>query len=60
MTGRTFLTVEEAARLFKVSTKTIRRRVTSGEWPHVRIGRQIRIELEAIAGRSGPASPTAS
>jgi len=47
----TYLTIKQAANVFQVSTKTVRRRVASREWPHVRIGRQIRIDLDAITGR---------
>ena len=37
------LTVEETAEILNESTKTTRRRIKSGELPHIRMGRQIRI-----------------
>ena len=37
-----FLTIREAAKLCKVSEKTIRRNLN--EIPHIKIGRQIRID----------------
>ena len=50
----TYLTIKQAAEMFQVSTKTIRRRVASREWPHVRVGRQIRLDLDVITGKVGP------
>jgi len=47
----TYITIDEAAELFRVSHMTIRRLIQRGEWPHIKIGRQIRIELAAITGR---------
>jgi excisionase family DNA binding protein len=37
------LTIEETADILNESTKTTRRRIKSGELPHVRMGRLIRI-----------------
>ena len=37
------LTVEETAQILNESTKTTRRRIKSGELPHIRNGRLIRI-----------------
>ena len=42
------VTVEEAAARLSVSVKTIRRRLQRREWPHIRVGRQIRIDLAAL------------
>lgn len=43
MTTDQYLTVSEAAELYRVSTKTIRRWVESGQVESVRIGRTIRV-----------------
>lgn len=40
------LTISEAADMFKVSTTTIRRNLTS--IPHIRIGNQIRIPVDKL------------
>lgn len=43
-----YLTVREAAEAINVSEHTIRRRVESGELPHFRIGRCIRISEDDL------------
>ncbi len=43
-----YVSIAEAARHFGVSAHTVRRRVLAREWPSVRVGRQIRIDLDAI------------
>ena len=42
------VTVQEAARAMNVSVKTVRRRISSREWPHVRVGRAVRVDLGQI------------
>ena len=46
MSGMELLTISEAADMFKVSTTTIRRNLTS--IPHIRIGNQIRIPVDKL------------
>ena len=41
-------TVEQTAALLSVSTKTIRRIIKSGDIPHVRIGRSVRLKTQEI------------
>jgi excisionase family DNA binding protein len=44
-----YLTINETAKLLKVSTKTVYRKVKSGAFPHVRIGdKAIRIDSDAL------------
>lgn len=43
-----YLSIREAAERLCVSDKTIRRRVQSGELPHVRLGRCIRISEKTL------------
>ena len=53
------LTVEETAEILNESTKTTRRRIKSGELPHIRNGRHIRILPDLIRyplSRSGAAN----
>lgn len=38
-----FLTINEFANLFKVSRRTVERRIKSGELPFIKIGSQYRI-----------------
>ena len=42
------VTVEEAAKHFNVSTRTIRRRLRNREWPTVKVGKHTRIDLAAV------------
>ena len=46
MSSMELLTIAEAAYMFKVSTTTIRRNLTS--IPHIRIGNQIRIPVDKL------------
>jgi|TARA_B100000085_G_C18490781_1_gene491189 excisionase family DNA binding protein len=46
MSNMELLTISEAADMFKVSTTTIRRNLTS--IPHIRIGNQIRIPVDKL------------
>lgn len=41
------VSLEEAARHFGVSLRTMRRRVRAGEVPVVRLGRSVRVRLDA-------------
>jgi excisionase family DNA binding protein len=43
------LTINEVARREQVSPRTVRRQIESGDLPHFRIGRVIRISLEDLA-----------
>ena len=42
-----FLTVAEVAVIWRVSARTLRRRIAAGEIPHIRVGRQVRIPRQA-------------
>jgi excisionase family DNA binding protein len=53
------VTVEEAARRVGCSVKTVRRRIASREWPCVRVGRAVRLDLAAILEASRAADPNA-
>ncbi len=48
MTVEESYTIEEAARVLKVSKDTIRRRIRAGEIEVFRIGRQIRIRKSVL------------
>lgn len=48
MTQEEVYTIEEAAKILKVSTETIRKLIASGELEARRVGRQYRITREAI------------
>lgn len=37
------LTVDDVARILRISTKTVRRRIETGDLPHIRHGRSIRV-----------------
>jgi excisionase family DNA binding protein len=52
-----YLSPQQAAELLQVSVKTIRRRISSREWPHMRVGRQIRLNADVILGRSKKKAP---
>jgi excisionase family DNA binding protein len=51
------LTVHETAALLKVNPDTVRRYITSGRLPAVRIGRRVRIHKEAIEALAEPIRP---
>lgn len=51
------LTVQETARLLKVSTITIRRYIASGRLPAVKVGRVVRVRREAIDQCLEPIQP---
>ncbi|MCC6629350.1 MAG: helix-turn-helix domain-containing protein [Chloroflexi bacterium] len=51
------LTVDEAARLLKVTPTTIRRHINAGRLPAVRVGRSVRIRQEAVEGFLTPVVP---
>lgn len=46
--GVRLLTTSTAAEITSLSEKTIRRAIDSGELPHVRFGRAVRIPLVAV------------
>ena len=50
--GGSLITIKQAAEHFQVSTKTVRRRIQTREWPCIRVGRVIRLDLGAIVGRT--------
>jgi excisionase family DNA binding protein len=50
------VTIQEAAVLLRVSPVTIRRHVAAGRLPAVRVGRQIRIERDALDDFAAPVS----
>ena len=43
-----FLTVAELAVIWRVSVRTLRRRLSAGQIPHIRVGRQVRIPRKAV------------
>ena len=47
------VTVEEAARLNRVSVKTIRRGIADGSIPYRRVGRTVRVDLSRMHGLDG-------
>lgn len=48
-TGKTYLTLQEAATLYKVSPRTLRRRIAEGHLDAVRVGpRSIRISADDV------------
>lgn len=51
------LTVHETAAMLKVNPDTVRRYITSGRLPAVRIGRRVRIRREAIEALAEPIQP---
>lgn len=53
------LTVNETARLLRVSPITIRRYIASGRLPAERVGRGVRVRREAIEDFVTPIAPTA-
>ena len=46
-----FLTVAELAVIWRVSVRTLRRRLSAGQIPHIRVGRQVRIPRKAVLTR---------
>jgi excisionase family DNA binding protein len=48
LSDNVFLSVSAAAKLLGVNKFTIYRRVWSGELPHVRVGKLIRIHTDAL------------
>lgn len=51
------LTVQETAKLLKVTPTTVRRYITAGQLPAVRVGRWVRIRQEAVDGLLSPITP---
>ncbi len=51
------LTVEEAARMLRVSTVTIRRRIADGSLKALRVGRAVRLSSDAIGELIKPVEP---
>lgn len=43
-----FLTVAELANVWRISIRTVRRRLAADQIPHIRVGRQVRIPREAL------------
>ncbi len=52
------LTIAEVARLKKMSTDTVRRRIADGSLPAIRIGRLIRIPRSAVESLGRPVTIT--
>jgi excisionase family DNA binding protein len=48
-----YLSTREVGDMFRVSYETVRRRVASGKWPALLIGRQARFGPEEISGHQG-------
>jgi len=51
------LTVQDTARLLKVSTVTVRRFIADGKLAAVRVGKGVRVRKEAIARLATPVEP---
>lgn len=45
MDGSMFMTVEDAARVFRISEKTVRRQIKNGNIPAMKIGGSLRIPI---------------
>lgn len=52
-----YYTVKDTARILSMSEFTVRKLVRTGDLPHVRIGRNIRIDLEAVTGKEEEDEP---
>ncbi len=52
------LTVEEAARMLRISSVSVRRHVASGRLPAVRVGRSVRIDKDAVEQFAAPIHPS--
>ncbi len=52
-------TVDETARILKVSSMTVRRYISMGKLPAVRVGRGVRVEQSALASFVTPVRPSA-
>ena len=52
------LTVEEAARMLRISSVSVRRHVASGRLPAVRVGRSVRIDKDAVEQFAVPILPS--
>ena len=57
VTSAELLRVDETARLLRLSERTIRRLVATGELPGVRVGRQWRIATSDLDARLLPVPP---
>lgn len=51
------LTVEETAKLLKINPMTVRRYITAGKLPAVKVGRRVRVRKEAVEGLLAPIAP---
>src|SRR5262245_45874917 len=51
------LTVQETARLLKVTPTTVRRYITAGQLPAVKVGRRVRVRKEAVEDLLAPITP---
>lgn len=51
------LTVEETAKLLKINPMTVRRYITAGKLPAVKVGRRVRVRKEAVEGLLSPITP---
>jgi excisionase family DNA binding protein len=52
------LTVDEIAKLLKVTPITVRRYITDGRLPAVRVGRRVRVRKEAVEDLLSPIIPS--
>jgi excisionase family DNA binding protein len=50
---RLLLTLPETAKALSVATRTVRRLIDRGELPQVKVGRCVRVPVEAAAGVGG-------
>ena len=48
------LTVKEVAAVLRVTTRTVRRLIKSGQLPKVNIGRSVRVDVSALGAVIGP------
>jgi excisionase family DNA binding protein len=51
------LTIQETAKLLKVTPTTVRRYITAGQLPAVKVGRGVRVRKEALETLLAPVTP---
>jgi excisionase family DNA binding protein len=52
------LTIDEVARMLRISSVSVRRYVAAGKLPAVRVGRSVRIEQAAVEQFATPIAPS--
>jgi excisionase family DNA binding protein len=56
-TNMELLTIDETAKLLKVTPTTVRRYISAGQLPALKFGRRVRIRKEAVEGLLSPVTP---